>query len=202
MIIKIFTGPLNYDVKSLYEKDEIEYIIGVDQACKLLLDNDIPINLAIGDFDSLDEEYLDKIKKYAKTTKQFDSVKDYTDTFLALHEALSLPHEEIIIYGGLGDRFDHSYANINLLKLGNITIKNNDTEITILDPGYYYIENEYKYLSLFSIEDVLMLNLNGFKYELINKELLVDDPLCISNEGSGTLSFAEGKLLVIKQNEL
>lgn len=202
MIIKIFTGPLNYDVKSLYEKEEKEYIIGVDQACKYLLDNNIKIDLALGDFDSLEEGYLDKIKSSSRTTKIYDSVKDYTDTFLAINEALSIPHSEIIVYGGLGKRFDHSYANLNLLKLGNITLQNNDTKMYVLNPGSYYIENKFKYVSFFGIEDVFNLTLQGFKYDVFNKTLEVDDPICISNEGSGAVSFSAGLLLVIEQKDI
>lgn len=201
MIIKIFTGPLNYDVKTLYEKDEMEYIIGCDQGCQVLMDNDIPIDLAVGDFDSIQNGLLEQVKKYARKTKVFPSEKDYTDTFLAVNEAICLPHDEIIIYGGIGGRFDHSYANMNLLKIGNIRMRNNNSEMFILRPGMHYVENNYKYISFFSIEDIMSLTIKGFKYELNNVELIEDDPLCISNEGSGTISFTNGLLLVIMQNE-
>ena len=49
MIIKIFTGPLNYDISQLYSKDVDEYIIGVDQGCSQLLEQSINIDMAIGD---------------------------------------------------------------------------------------------------------------------------------------------------------
>ena len=65
MIIKIFTGPLNYDIMNLYSKDESEFIIGVDQACSLLIENNIAIDLALGDFDSLSID-LSIVKKNAK----------------------------------------------------------------------------------------------------------------------------------------
>ena len=65
MIIKIFTGPLNYDVKKLYQKDEFEYIIGVDQGCEMLLSNNIDIDFALGDFDSIDSEVYKKIHNKA-----------------------------------------------------------------------------------------------------------------------------------------
>jgi thiamine pyrophosphokinase len=49
MIIKIFTGPNNYDISSLYNKEENEYIIGVDIGAYSLAKNDIKIDLSIGD---------------------------------------------------------------------------------------------------------------------------------------------------------
>jgi thiamine pyrophosphokinase len=201
MIIKLFTGPLNYDVDALYEREDPEFIIGVDQACKILMDKGIPIDVALGDFDSLDEGLLEKVTQYSRSIKQFDTIKDYTDTFLAVDYALTYPHDEIIIYGGLGKRIDHTLANINLLKMGNIKIIDDHTKMYILEPGSYYIENKYDYISFFAVEDVLGLTLKGFKYELNNISLEVDDPLCISNEAEGMLSFVSGMLLVIHQNE-
>lgn len=201
MIIKIFTGPLNYSVKDLYQKDKNEYIIGVDQGCKLLLDEKIDIDLAVGDFDSINEDYYKEVELNAEKTLLYPKKKDYTDTYLAIQEALKLKASEIQIYGGLGQRFDHTYANIMLLKKGNIKIIDNTSKIYVLSPGTYKIENKYKYISFFSIEDVERLSLIGFNYEVHDMPLEQDNPLCISNEGSGTVTFTKGTLLVIHQNE-
>ncbi len=201
MIIKIFSGPLNYDVKTLYTKDDNEFIIGVDQGCEVLIDNNITIDLALGDFDSLNEELLHQINQKAEEVRTFNKVKNSTDTYMAIKEALKMDYDEIVIYGGLGNRVDHSIANIMLLKLGIIVIVNNTTKMFMLNPGTYSIENEYKYISFFANEDVTNLSLEGFKYELQNITLLEEDPLCISNEGSGTITFDEGVLLVIQTNE-
>ena len=46
MIIKIFTGPNNYDISSLYDKDKDEFIIGVDIGAYLLANNKINIDLS------------------------------------------------------------------------------------------------------------------------------------------------------------
>jgi thiamine pyrophosphokinase len=71
----------------------------------------------------------------------------------------------------------------------------------MLDPGEYEIENKFKYISFFAIEDVKDLTIKGFLYELNNIDLSTEDPLCISNELEGSISFKEGLLLVIHQNE-
>lgn len=201
MIVKIFTGPLNYDVSKLYTQSEDEYIIGVDSACKLLLDNNIVPDLGVGDFDSVTIDEFRLIKDKIKNLETHSSVKNYTDTYLAVKEAIDLDAEEIIIYGGLGNRLDHTFANINLLKLGPITIIDNYTKVYMIDPGEYDIKNQYKYVSFFAIEDVKNLTLTNFKYELTLISLDTFNPLCISNEGEGILSFTDGLLLVIHQNE-
>jgi thiamine pyrophosphokinase len=201
MIIKIFTGPNNYDIPSLYNKEDDEFIIGVDVGAYLLAKNDIKIDLSVGDFDSVNKNQYELIKKYSKEIKKFEEKKNFTDTYLALQTALLMDHNEIVIYGGTGGRFDHEFANMNLLKLGRISIVSNDIMMYMLDPGSYEIENKFKYISFFAIEDVSKLSLKGFKYELNNINLSTEDPLCISNELEGSLSFKEGLLLIVHQNE-
>jgi len=201
MIIKIFTGPNNYDISSLYNKEENEFIIGVDIGAYLLSKNKINMDLALGDFDSVNEKEYATIKEYSNEIKIFKEKKNFTDTYLAIQHALLMDYDEIVIYGGTGGRFDHEFANMNLLKLGKISIVSNNVLMYMLDPGSYEIENEFKYISFFAIEDVSNLTLKGFKYELKDIQLSTEDPLCISNENEGRLSFKEGLLLVVHQNE-
>lgn len=200
MIVKIFTGPLNYDIKSLYKKDNNEYLIGVDQACELLVENEIHFDLAIGDFDSLNIS-IEKISSYAETVTFFNELKDETDTYLAVEEAMKLLPDEITIYGGTGRRLDHTYANMLLLQKGNIKMITKDMETYILNPGIHQIDNKYKYLSVYAVEKINSLTLKGFKYEIEDIVLDTSSPLGTSNEGEGIISFTSGKLLVIHTNE-
>ncbi len=201
MIVKIFTGPNNYDISKLYDYDEDEFVIGVDIGAYLLTLKNINIDLSIGDFDSVDKNEFELIKKNSTNIEKFEIKKDYTDTYLAVQRALSMDYDEIIIYGGTGGRFDHWFANMNLLKLGSISIISNNILMYMLDPGCYDIKNKYKYISLFAIEDVRGLSLEHFKYELNDIFLSTEDPLCISNELEGKIEFKEGLLLVVHQNE-
>ena len=201
MIVKIFAAPLTYDIAKVYKKDVEEFIIGVDHGALFLVRNNMPIDLAIGDFDSVNETEFEEIKAVAKETKRYRQRKDYTDLYLAIEEVLEMSYHRIIIYGGMGGRFDHSYANLQLLKLGSISIVTEDAILYALQPGTHRIRNKYKYISFFALEDIFDLSIRGFKYEKINFELYIDDPLCISNEKEGVVSFSEGLLMVIHQNE-
>ena len=127
--------------------------------------------------------------------------KARTDTFIAVEEALRRGYTDITIYGGLGKRMDHSIANMLLLKLGDIKIVTENEVLYALDPNTYEINNTYEYISFFALEDIVGLTLHGFEYELNNYDLTVDDPLCVSNKGKGTVSFQEGLLLVVHQKE-
>lgn len=197
----IFTGPKTYNIARFFTKCEDAFIIGADQGALFLAEHQFHFDLAIGDFDSVKKRDLPLIHQYADEIQTFSSIKNFTDTYLAVEEALKRGYDEIVIYGGIGNRFDHSYANVFLLQLGNITMVSDNEVMYMLDPGFYDINNEAKYFSLFAIEDVSSLTIKGFKYELNSSTLLVGDPLCVSNQGQGTIEFADGVLLVIHQNE-
>jgi len=200
MIVKIIIGPQNYDIESLYVKDDNEFVIGVDQGCTIAYNANIDIDLALGDFDSIDKESLNPIKLQDNVVT-YPVRKNYTDSYIAIQEALKMNPSEIIIYGGIGGRLDHTFANIKLMQLGSITMINNQTKVYMLDPGKYVIENNYDYVSFFALEDISGLTLTGFSYDLDNYQLTEEDPLCISNQGSGEVSFNEGLLLVIHSKE-
>ena len=197
----IVTGPDNYDIDLIPEFDKDDFIIGADIGAFKLSDKKIVFNLALGDFDSVTTSQLEVIRKYAKEVKEYPEVKDYTDTHLAVKIAQEKGYDEILIIGGIGNRIDHTLASVNLLKLGNITLINNETKMYLLNPGIYNIENTYKYISFFAVETANNLTLNGFKYELLDYHLDQNDPLCVSNQGQGIVKFTSGKLLVIHQNE-
>jgi len=201
MIIKIFAGPLDYNISKLYCEDEEEYIVGVDHGALLLLQNNIKIDLAIGDFDSVTETEYKLINEVAIETLKFPAKKNQTDLYLAIDAVSKMDYDKIIVYGGIGGRFDHSFANLRLLKYRGIMIVSKDTVLYILKPGTHHIKNKHKYISFFALEDILDLTISGFKYEKTEFKLIVDDPLGISNEGEGTLYFTNGLLLVIHQDE-
>lgn len=201
MKCKIIVGPRNYDLKDILIIEDDDFIIGADQGAFILASNGYKFDLALGDYDSVNDDEMLLIKKYAAEVKTYPSRKDDTDSYLAVKEALYRGYQEIEIIGGIGGRLDHTLANINLLKLGNITMSTNNEVVYLLDPGKYDVENNFKYISFFALEDVSNLTLVGFKYELEDIQLDTNDPLCISNEGQGSISFSEGLILVIHQNE-
>lgn len=201
MIVKCFTSPLDFETISLYNKDDNEVIICADRACLICAQNKIEIDYAIGDFDSVSTSELETIKNAARYVESFSAEKDYTDTYLVIKKALSQDFDEIILYGGLGNRIDHTLANLDLLMLGPIKQFTKDTLVYVLDPGLYEIENPYDYISFYPIESVEGLSLTGFSYPLKDYQLNRFDPLCISNQGEGSISFSKGCILVIHSNE-
>ncbi len=201
MIVKIFASPTDYSLNTLYKKAKNEYLIGVEKGAVYALKNGLKLDLALGDFDSVTKEEKSYIKTHAKKFKAHAIRKDKTDSDLAISEALALNPSRIILYGGIGSRMDHTYGNIMFLKRGNITMVNDVVKMFVLNSGTYGITHSHDYISFFAVEDVKGLTLKGFSFELNAYDLNVDDPLCISNQGQGVVSFEKGKLLVIQSDD-
>ncbi|HEL1643979.1 TPA: thiamine diphosphokinase [Streptococcus suis] len=89
--------------------------VGVDAGSLRLLDHSLPLDRAIGDFDSVTPEELVRIKDQAERFLQAPAEKDDTDLELALKEIFkAYPQAQVRIYGALGGRMDHMMANLFL----------------------------------------------------------------------------------------
>ncbi|QWC00433.1 thiamine diphosphokinase [Mycoplasmatota bacterium] len=200
--IKIFTGPNNYTFKKLYFEEVNEFVVGVDSGLEYLINLDKKIDLAVGDFDSIDPEVFSQIKSKCKNIIQLEVKKNKTDLAYTLEYIYNhFDYKQIEVYGGISGRVDHFIANLNLMKKYRFSLRDNRHYMYILDKGKYHIDNYKKYISFFAIEDVYELQLRGFKYSLDNYLLSTSDSLSVSNEGSGDLSFSKGKLLVIMSED-
>ncbi len=201
MKVKVFVDPVTYDLATLYHEEEDCVLIGVEGGAIAAINHGLTLDVALGDFDSVSATEIKKISAHAKRVERFPEAKDDTDSALALKEALTHNPDEVIFYGGLGGRLDHTLANLTLLKQGPITFVTDHTCAFALAPGTYRLGQGYKVVSFFAMEDVKDLHLTGFRYDLTGYDLKVDDPLCVSNAGDGEVSFDEGVLLVILSQE-
>ncbi|WP_449459288.1 thiamine diphosphokinase [Streptococcus suis] len=90
--------------------------VGVDAGSLRLLDHSLPLDWAMGDFDSVTSEELGRIKDQAECFLQAPAEKDDTDLELALKEIFkAYPQAQVRIYGALGGRMDHMMANLFLV---------------------------------------------------------------------------------------
>ncbi|HFI2447066.1 TPA: thiamine diphosphokinase [Streptococcus suis] len=89
--------------------------VGVDAGSLRLLDHSLPLDWAIGDFDSVTSEELGQIREKAERFLQAPAEKDDTDLELALKEVFkAYPQAQVRIYGALGGRMDHMMSNLFL----------------------------------------------------------------------------------------
>ncbi|NQN79051.1 thiamine diphosphokinase [Streptococcus suis] len=89
--------------------------VGVDAGSLRLLDHSLPLDWAIGDFDSVTSEELGQIREMAEWFLRAPVEKDDTDLELALKEIFkAYPQAQVRIYGALGGRMDHMMTNLFL----------------------------------------------------------------------------------------
>lgn len=176
--------------------------VAVDAGLTYALENDCPVVVAIGDFDSVDEE---SVKEYNGEIITLDCAKDDSDLAVAL-KYLENFSGDIYVYGALGKRFDHSLANIYTLFNSDKDIYFYDqyNEIYCLASGKHTVaKNNYKYISFFTLSEA-KITLKGFKYPLTDYVLKNNDTLTLSNEilkSEGEVIVEGGKIIIIKSQD-
>jgi len=197
---KIALVLFNVDLKIL-NINEYDSIVGIDRGSLLLAKNNIKMDYAIGDFDSVNNIEFELIKKYAKSLIKLNPIKDDTDT---AHAIELFKNDEITIFGGIkGKRIEHFYAILlELVKKSNIRLIDENSLIEVMDNNDYIIKDNYKYISIFGVIDSI-ISLSGFKYNLDNYKLSRFSSLGVSNEiiSMPKINLIEGKLLLIYSNE-
>lgn len=197
----------NFDplVEASYDPD-LDLIVAVDGGLNFLFSKEIKPDLIIGDLDSADREIKDFYQDI-KTIKH-PVQKDETDTELALSYLKELGYKNYVFIGMLGDRIDHSLANIYLLekykRLGiDILMINEKNKIFCLK-GPAKIKTEFKpgeTISLLALsKKVKEITIKGFEYPLKKFNLLRSNPgRAVSNivrKDKQQIKFKKGILLV------
>lgn len=177
------------------------FIIAADGGFSYLEENNIVPNLVVGDFDS-----LGRIPSGFEIVRH-PAAKDDTDTMLAVNEGLNRGYNKFIIYGGLGGRLDHTFANIQTLTylaskgaLGFMIGEN--TVITSIKNSKLVFDKSYSgTVSVFTSGSCAEgVCLKGLKYPLDNAVLTHDIPLGVSNEFLGIpaeITVKNGSLIVM-----
>jgi len=92
-----------------------DYIICADGGTRHASSLDLKPALVIGDMDSTDRAYLQKLQANDIPIELYPRDKDETDLELAITRAVELEPKDILIVAALGGRLDQTIANIALL---------------------------------------------------------------------------------------
>ena len=182
--------PKNINDASVVQGD---IFIAADSGIKTAEKLNIKPDVLIGDFDSYD--IGDNIT--AVKIIKYPSIKDDTDSMLAVKYALELNYKNIIIIGGLDGRIDHTLANLSLLKYinnhgGSGCITNGYNRITYLSNSSVKIYKKYKYISIMPVSpEISGVTLNGFKYNLNGAAVRYEEPFTVCNEISDDADYGE-----------
>lgn len=204
----VLAAPKIEAIKPLIKKDGI--VIGVDRGALLALEEDIQVDVALGDFDSVTADEKDFIQKKVRQKLNFPSVKDDTDAELAILYALAHhPDANIYLYNWYGGRIDHLYSILLIAVqerfervIPRLRLVSGKNDISYYLPGEHHIRklDHMDYLSYVLLTEVENLTLNKLKYELTdesyNRPIALISNEFISNEAS--FSFDKGIVAAIQ----
>ena len=165
------------------------FVIGADRGALRLIQNNIKMDIAIGDFDSVEEAEKEMILSAAES-EVLQSEKDDTDTEHAFRFALEKQPEEIVLLGCIGRRMDHSLSCIGMLRQAlekdvKAFVVDNYNRISIRK-GAVQIKKEEQYGKFISIlpygSSAKGVTMKGFKYEIENVDIDAAYSLTVSNE--------------------
>lgn len=171
---------------------------GADQGALCCLKQGKKLELAIGDFDSVSQEEKAWIFNQAKEVIQLCPRKDRSDTCEALEIILKRGYDEVVVCGGLFGRFDHTWANIQLLlRNPSICWMDEKNRILILKEGKHEIKKEgYRYISFFSLKEG-KISLRNMEYPLEDYIMKPLDSLGLSNEIIGEVGYIECSMPIL-----
>ena len=196
----IIVGAGNIEIERL-NKEKDDLLIAADGGYRALADRGIIPDYLIGDMDSLaDEGLLRKAREMQIEISQLPTQKDDTDMLAAIREGLQRGYQCFELFGALGGRLDHTFANLQCLKYiqeqgAEGVILENHTQTFLLKNGKIEFPASMRgTISVFSFEDCASgVTEIGLKYEVNNAELTNAFPIGISNEFAGKDSSIEVK---------
>ena len=219
------------DVYGFPTPSEDDLVIAADGGLDYLLPRGIIPDVIVGDFDSVEKNssveldtelgcdsacdrdgvlYQRGERRIAEKTVEvikYPVKKDETDAYLAYLVGVSRGYTEFEIYGGVGGREDHTFANFCLL----LRIKNEKNNAVLYGNGvrFFVLKNEKtkvfgtegKTVSVFAFDGAADgVSIRGLKYEASSVRLDVARPLGVSNSflpsGEGEIEVENGVLLV------
>lgn len=210
MHVVIFTSPSvqkgEFVFKTLETADKI---IAADCGALAAISLNVFPKTILGDFDSLPQNEIKKLKDRGTQLITSSIHKAETDTQLAINYAIEQGATKISLIGGLeGNRIEHSIANILLTynaKIPIYLVNGPSKTWTILGPNIISIQGkENNLLSLFSLSQIVThITTTGLYYPLSNESLYFGIPRGISNvfeKKTATVSFQKGILLFVHTN--
>lgn len=157
-------------------------IIGVDGGCNFLIKNNIKIDLAIGDFDSISStDFLNSVECIEKTDM------NYSDFEIAIDYCLKNNFKRVYLFGFTGKRSDHFLFNIRMIQKMfyermEVFMIDEFNVITMIDDEKEFAKNNFKFFSVIPLFEDTNISITGAKYNLSNQKLKMISTLTLSNE--------------------
>ena len=163
------------------------------------------VDVAVGDFDSLDTATVDRLPELAAEVRRFDADKDATDLELALDAAAERAPARLLVLGIEGGRPDHALAN--LLVASSARFAALEVELVLEGGRAWVVRDELigtfpddRIVSLVSVHGAATVSLVGVRWPLDREVLLAGSSRGISNRTTDEpfrLTVHDGSILCI-----
>lgn len=191
--------------RSLLRSDDIIYCAngGTRHAHTL----DFVPDVAIGDFDSLDDETRDWLTSHDVPLRTHPAEKDQTDLELTMDVAIDAGATSLLLLGAAGSRLDHTFTNFSFL--ARAKARGVDAELVVGRQHCRMLSEEHclftgdagDTISLIPWgQDVYNVWITNVKWPLEEKTLRFGDGLGVSNEfvkSQVEVRVGRGRLLVV-----
>ncbi len=183
-----------------------DLVIAADGGANLCRAWGWPVDLVVGDMDSVDAEVKAELHSQGVPFHVYPADKDETDLELSLRLALAAQPAEILIAGALGARIDHTLGNLALLALPELaaaraSIVDGNQTIWLTRGRLEVNGRPGDTLSLLPFGgDACGVNIRGVRWPLQGANLPLGPSLGISNRlthDCAEVGVQEGTLLVI-----
>jgi thiamine pyrophosphokinase len=180
---------------------------GLDHARALGL----PVDLAVGDFDSASTAGVEAARAEGTTIRRHPAAKDATDLELALDAALGTGAARVHVVGGHGGRLDHLLANALLLarpegRHAAITAQMGSARVTVVRDRAELHGPIGDLVTLVPAHGpARRVTTTGLLYPLAGEDLPAGTSRGVSNElvdHLATVTLADGVLLAIQPGQL
>lgn len=212
MKVVIFAGAAIHDY-SFCEKymNGADAVICCDAGMRHAKALGIDPDYIVGDFDSTSTEVLAYYQAKNIPIRQFPTRKNETDMELGIFLAEEIGATELVLFGGIGDRFDHTLANahylLSLLKKGiRARLVDEKNCVEVIDRELTIEGNVGDLVSTLPLSmEVTGITLTGFSYPLTDATLTLDgDYIAVSNvlaEETAHITIKSGYLYVIRSRD-
>lgn len=163
------------------------------------------VDVAVGDFDSLAPELVERLDHLAGEVRRFDPDKDATDLEIALAVAAESAPARVLVAGVEGGRPDHALAN--LLLTAAHAYRALEIEVVLEHGRAWVVHHELAgdfrpgtALSVVPVHGEAAVSISGVRWPLDRDVLAAGSTRGVSNEAVGglvTLSVHAGTVLVI-----
>ena len=190
------------------DREDGDLVIAADSGYKNARALDFPIDILVGDFDSLGD-IPDGVGEVVRLPQE----KDMTDTQYAVELAIKRGATEFVIVASTSGRFDHAISltaileDLNARKIRAYIVNGQNRINFIRNSGHIVIRDpNFKYFSLIAASEVVKgVSVEGAKYPLKNKTLTRRSQFAVSNEivkNAALITVKKGGVYIIESRDI